>query len=172
MWCTIQHRAQPRKIPGVMDVFFFFFFFNLNRNIRNSTYQGSCMIDQGGKYHRHRTVPWPTLHAESLTKSKVAFQNTYPRLFPIHPGFPMWHAKSPELLRNIYSRDVFQQLHCSFLQFQQALTYALPTSKFAFWKWVFSSAGGTDLIYVTVFIYIIQSKIPLALGNTHFRLQI
>ena len=115
------------------------------------------------------TEPYPDLLCMP-NSNKIFFKTPVPIYSLYTLFFSTWHAKSPELLRNTYNREVFQQLHCSFLQFQQAHTYALPTSKFAFREWVFSSAGGTDLIYVNVFIYIIQSEIPLALGNNGFRI--
>ena len=75
--------------------FFFFcccFFFRLNRNIRYTTFrivvwltrEESNIITE--RYHDLLCTPILT---------NVSYQNTYTRLFPGHPRFPTWNAKSP-----------------------------------------------------------------------------
>ena len=73
------------------------------------------------------TLTYSACQIKKKKRSNILFQITYPCLFPRHTCFPMWHPKSPELLWNvnIYDQGVFQQWHCSFLQFQWACTNTL-----------------------------------------------
>ena len=129
-------------------------FFDENRNIRNSTF---------------RIVAWLTREESNIDTARYSDLLCMPNSNKINHIVSKHFSPSIPYMQTIYNPDDFQQLHCSFLQFQQARTHAPPTNKFAFRKWVFSSARGTELIYVKGFIYIIQSKILPALGNIHFQ---